>query len=105
MTDEFTPAEAFPPHEHLQEELKARGWSVDDFAREAMLTVSVAEGIVSGEEPWEWFTYIVVARASDTSAGTWKNLSETYDRWEAAQKEKELNDATLHATAREVARR
>ena len=80
-----TPAEAFPPADFIQEEMKARGWTVKDLAVQMAWDFVGARNIAQGRWRITRLSAAAVARAFGTSAEFWLNLQATYDRWLAAQ--------------------
>lgn len=79
-----TPAQAFPPAEFIREELEARGWSVEEFATNADISVDEAKQILAGR--------ILLPRdaralstAFDVTPVFWMNLQASFHQWSLAQ--------------------
>jgi HTH-type transcriptional regulator / antitoxin HigA len=76
---EFKPAEAFPPGEHLREELEARGWTQGDLAKVMDRALQAVNEIIKGEKRITAETAKALAAALGTSAELWMNLQSSYD--------------------------
>jgi HTH-type transcriptional regulator / antitoxin HigA len=81
----INPAEAFPPGEHLREELEARGWTQSDLARIIGRPVQAVNEIVNGRKRITAETAKEIAMALGTSAQVWINLQVSYDLWKAPE--------------------
>ena len=68
------PAETFPPHVYIAEEVEARGWSVFDLAREMRVPPAIAATVLTGVEPVSPLVARRLARAFGTSTELWLNL-------------------------------
>ena len=107
----FIPAEAFPPGEFVDEELEARGWSRDDFARAAGLPRSVVDGLIDDRAALDAAAAAGVARAFGQTAQTWLNLQAQYDEFQERMLMRLVGRIAdivragqTHADARQIAR-
>lgn len=75
------PAELFPPGEHIEEELDARGWSKGDLADVMGRPAQLVSGIISGRRSITLETAEDLAAAFGTSAEFWINLDTSYRLW------------------------
>ena len=83
MTEDFRPAEAFPPGEYLRDELEARGWTQSQFARILGRPLQLVNGIINGRKRITERTAMEVGAALGTGARVWLNLENTYRLWKA----------------------
>ena len=80
-----TPAEAFPPGEYLQDELDARGWSIEDLAERIGWPTEGLRAVAEGRRRVSKLVAKALAEAFGTHAQTWLNLQASYDERLAAQ--------------------
>ena len=78
-------AELFPVGEFLAEELAARGWSAEEFARFTGLSMELVSGIISGDRELTEQVATRIGQALGTSAGLWLGLHDDYLAWKGAQ--------------------
>lgn len=78
MSTETVPAEAFPPGEHLRDELAERGWTVSAFAELIGQPPQVVEQILEAKTGVTPELAQRLSAALGTSAQLWLNLQETY---------------------------
>ncbi len=79
------PAESFSATSHLNEELEARGWGVEDLAvamGEGLSAIDEVRGVLENEDRWfdEDFAR-GLSRAFGTSAELWMNLQYSRLHW------------------------
>ncbi len=72
------PAKPFPPGEHIADELRERGWTVQDMAQYTCRTPEFIERLITGEERITRGTARRLAKAFGTSARVWLNLEANY---------------------------
>ena len=72
------PAECIPTGEHILDEMKARGWSIQDLASKINEPREIAVHIVYGTYPIEGDVPDALAAAFGTSAEYWSNLEKNY---------------------------
>ena len=77
--------ELFPVGEFLLEELAARGWSVEEFARFTGLPMELASGIISGERELTEQVATKIGQALGMSAELWLGLHDDYLAWQGTQ--------------------
>ena len=75
------PAEVFPPHQFIQEEMEERGWTMKDFAHALRWSEEEAEKLASGEIPVLGREAEALAHAFGSSAVLWANLQMAYSKW------------------------
>ncbi len=80
MSDRI-PAEVFPPGEYIKDELDARGWTVEEFAKRIDSPVGLAERIISGEQLISIHNAQKIGEAFGTSWELWLNLQITYRKY------------------------
>lgn len=86
----FVPARPFPPGEYLQEEIDARGWTIDDLveitgiSRRQVFNVLQAKSGVTPESAKAF------AEAFGQDAQTWMNLQAAYELANIAQEDREI---------------
>ena len=73
------PAEVFHPSEYLRDELKARCWTLEQFAVMSRLKLTEAQQLVDGELPVTRRLAVRLSEAFGTSPGLWYRLQRTYD--------------------------
>lgn len=78
-------AELFPVGEFLVEELAARGWSVEEFARFTGLPMEFVAEIISGERELTDQVANKIGQALGTSAELWLGLHDDYLAWQETQ--------------------
>ena len=78
-------AELFPVGEFLVEELTARGWSAEEFARFTGLPMELVSGIISGEGELTDRVASRIGQALGTSAELWLGLHDNYLAWQGTQ--------------------
>lgn len=78
-------AELFPVGEFLAEELVARGWSAEEFARFTGLPIELVSGIISGEGELTDQVATKIGQALGTSAELWLGLHHDYLAWQGTQ--------------------
>jgi len=85
---EFTPAEVFPPSEYIEEEMNARGWSVEDLARRmggnygvTVLSLQLLFAVQDTHLMLGEKTAKGLARAFGTSEALWTNLDAQWRRY------------------------
>ena len=91
-------AELFPVGEFLVEELAARGWLAEEFARFTGLRMELVSGIISGEGELTDQVATKIGQALGTSAELWLGLHDDYLAWKGAQ------DATVDCQKKTHAR-
>lgn len=82
---EFVPAEAFPAGEILKEEIDARGWTQEEFARIIGKAPGLISDIVNGKREITPEIAIRIGAAFDTSAQMWVNLDTAYRLYELSR--------------------
>lgn len=78
MVRTFTPAEVFPPGEHLRDELTERGWTVTEFAEIIDRPIQAVSEILNAKKEITTETAISFSDALGTSAEFWLNLQMAY---------------------------
>ena len=78
MPPKFVPAEAFPPGEHLRDELAERGWTVAQLAGMMGRPSRVVSEIVEAQVEITPDLAQALSAALGTSTQLWLNLEETY---------------------------
>lgn len=78
MHKDFVPAEVFTPGEYLRDELAARGWTQQQFARILGRPLQVISEIINGRKRITERTAMELGAALGTSARVWLNLENTY---------------------------
>jgi HTH-type transcriptional regulator / antitoxin HigA len=73
---------AFPPGDHIREEIEARGWSQDDLARIMGYPLSVINEIINARKAITIQMARDLAAALGTSAELWMNLQTSYQESE-----------------------
>jgi len=69
----------------LAEELAARGWSAEEFARFTGLPMELVFGIISGEGELTDQVATKIGQALGTSAELWLGLHDDYLAWQGTQ--------------------
>lgn len=72
-------SEPFHPSEYLKDELKARGWRVDQLAEKMDVFPSVIEGVISKQRPISPKIAERLGEALGTGAEVWLNLQNAYN--------------------------
>jgi plasmid maintenance system antidote protein VapI len=75
--------QAFSPAEHLRDELKARGWSVDDAVCEFGIIKPDLKAILRGQARITDDQAILIGEGLGTSAELWINLQRAWDEQRA----------------------
>lgn len=75
------PAEVFPPGEHIKDELDARGWTIEEFAKRIDSPVGLIERIISGEQLISIHNAQKIGDAFGTSCMIWLNLQIMYRKY------------------------
>ncbi len=70
--------QAFPPGDHIREEIEYRGWSQADLARIMGRPIQVINQIINGRKAITARTARELEAALGTSAETWMNLETSY---------------------------
>lgn len=78
------PAEVFPPSEFIREEMKERGWDVEELSRQAVIPVKEMQALLD-DAPMMGRYAERLAVAFGTSAIYWANL---WLAWRRYRKEK-----------------
>lgn len=78
---ERRPAEVFPPHEFIREEIEERGWTMKDFAHALRWSEEEAAKLANGETPVLGREAEALGHAFGTSAVLWANLAMSYEKW------------------------
>lgn len=81
------PAEVFPPGEFLADELDARGWTQEEFAKIIRRPTKVVNEIIMGKKAVTPETAREFSAALGTSAQYWLNLQTAYDLWKSPSPE------------------
>ena len=79
MTVHKVPAEVFPPSEYIQDELDARGWSLDQFVIMAGLPAAEAKRLVKGDVRITPRLALALSRAFGSSGTLWYRLQTSFD--------------------------
>lgn len=82
-TQNFIPAEVFPPGDFLKEELEARGWSQTDFADILGRPRKTINEIILGKRSITPDMARALAEGLGTSARIWLNLETDYQLYKA----------------------
>jgi plasmid maintenance system antidote protein VapI len=69
------------PGAYVREELYDRGWSVQEFAERAELTVDTAKRLISASLPVTPGLARAIARAFGTDSAMWLTLEGNFRRW------------------------
>lgn len=91
-SDEFTPAWATHPGQHIDDYLEANNWSQAELARRAGLTPKLVNEIISGKNPVSPDTAIRLERVLGLKAEIWLGLQSDWDLHAARQREARLAD-------------
>lgn len=83
MPDDLKPAECFHPGEYIMDELKARGWTENGFAKRLGMTWYEVANIVVLHAPIDAAIAEKIGAAFGTGPEIWMNLQEAYDKWRA----------------------
>lgn len=81
----FVPAQPFPPGGYLQEEIDARGWTIDDLAEITGITKRQIINILQAKSGVTPESAIAFAEAFGQEPQTWMNLQAAYELANAAQ--------------------
>lgn len=101
MTD-VVPAEAFPPGEFLKDEIDARGWTQDEFARIIGKAPGVVSDIINGKRVITPEVAIRISAAFGTSAQFWLNLDSAYRLYELSRTDPAPSRIAREAALREA---
>lgn len=82
---EFVPAEAFPPGEFLKDEIDARNWTQEEFARIIGKAPTVVSDVITGKRAISAELALRFAAAFGTSAQFWLNLESAYRVYELSR--------------------
>jgi HTH-type transcriptional regulator / antitoxin HigA len=82
--------EAFPPGDHLREEIEYRGWSQGDLARIMGRPVQVINEIINGRKAITARTARELEAALGSSAELWMNLETSYQLYKDRQAHPEI---------------
>jgi HTH-type transcriptional regulator/antitoxin HigA len=82
--------EAFPPGDHIREEIEYRGWSQGDLARIMGRPLQVINQIINGRKAITARTARELEAALGTSAETWMNLETGYRLYIAEKADPEI---------------
>lgn len=86
VSNEFVPAEVFPPGDFLREELAERGWTQEVFAEIIGKSERLVNEIIAAKREITPPTAKVLGEALGTSAQFWLNLEGTYRLYLEARK-------------------
>jgi len=103
-----TPAQVFPPGEYLEEELDARGWTQEDFARILGKPLPTINRILKGKVAITPDTAKKIAAALGTSPEVWINLESMWQLHQAEEPAEEIQERAFiynQAPIREMVRR
>ncbi len=78
-------ADVFPPGEFIQEELDARGWAQEDFARIIGRPLTAVNEIIKGKRSITADTAVRIAAAFGTSPQLWMNLESSWQLYNKAE--------------------
>jgi HTH-type transcriptional regulator/antitoxin HigA len=84
----FVPAQPFPPGDYLQDELDARGWTVDDLAEVTGITPRQIFNILKAKSGVTAESAKAFADAFGQEAQTWMNLQVAYELALSAQEDR-----------------
>lgn len=99
--NDMRPAEVFPPGEFLRDELEARGWTQDEFAKIVGRPAKAVNEIIQGKKRITPETAMDLAAALGTSAQLWMNLDAAYQLHKAGPAtERALRDKRIAREAR-----
>jgi HTH-type transcriptional regulator / antitoxin HigA len=82
--------EAFPPGDHIREEIEYRGWTQGDLARIMGRPVQVVNQIINGRKAITARTARELEAALGTSAETWMNLETSYRLYKEGKADPEI---------------
>ena len=85
MTTERQPAEAFPVHEYILEEMAERKWGAMDLAGVLGRSLEQVAGILDGAKPLLARDDERLGNAWGTNPAFWLNLQRAYRMWKQAQ--------------------
>jgi addiction module HigA family antidote len=83
--------QAFPPGDHIREEIEDRGWSQSDLARIMGRPVQVINEIINGRKAITARTARELEAALGSSAELWMNLETSYRLYEEGQADPEIS--------------
>lgn len=86
----FVPAQPFPPGEYLQDEMEARGWTIDDLAEVTGISKRQIINILKGKSGISPESATAFAEAFGQSAQTWMNLQAAYELSRVAQQNQQI---------------
>jgi HTH-type transcriptional regulator / antitoxin HigA len=82
--------EAFPPGDHIREEIQDRGWTQGDLARIMGRPVQVINEIINGRKAITARTARELEAALGPSAELWMNLETSYRLYKEGQADPEI---------------
>jgi HTH-type transcriptional regulator / antitoxin HigA len=82
--------QAFPPGDHIREEIEYRGWSQGDLARMMGRPVQVINEIINGRKAITARTARELEAALDVDAEVWMNLQTSYQLYKDRQAHPEI---------------
>jgi HTH-type transcriptional regulator/antitoxin HigA len=85
MTTRRTKHQAFPPGDHIREEIEYRGWTQGDLARIMGRPVQVINQIINGRKAITARTARELEAALGPSAELWMNLESSYRLYNEGQ--------------------
>jgi HTH-type transcriptional regulator / antitoxin HigA len=97
--------EAFPPGDHIREEIEYRGWSQGDLARIMGRPLQVINQIINGRKAITARTAHELEAALGTSAETWMNLETGYRLYIAEKADPEIAVRARQDMRRTIKRR
>jgi plasmid maintenance system antidote protein VapI len=74
-------AELSSPGAYVREELQDRGWSIQEFAERADVSVDTVRKLIGTAMPMTPGLAAAVARAFGTDSALWMNLERNFRRW------------------------
>ena len=83
--------QAFPPGDHIREEIEDRGWSQSDLARIMGRPVQVINEIINGRKAITARTARELEAALGSSAELWMNLETSYRLYKEGQADPEIS--------------
>lgn len=72
----------FPPGIYIEEERKARGWTMNELAQRMEFDLSIVKGLCKGERRVTRLTAQALDRAFGTGAEIWLNFQGAFDKGE-----------------------
>jgi addiction module HigA family antidote len=74
MSENYVPAEVFPPGDFLREEIETRGWTLEQFAEILGRPIQTVNQILGAKKPITPETAVEIGEALGTSPSVWLNL-------------------------------